>query len=104
MRTENQSSSRNLHCPVALCGHAGLAGSGYRYGIPWVGLWEAGWPARLKMTSSRRSPTTGAEALWNLVNAEAHIWFSKVIVFGELLFAEGLIFGASLEWRRSSAD
>lgn len=29
-----------------------------------------------------------------LVNSEAHTWFSKIIIFGELAIAAGLIFGA----------
>jgi thiosulfate dehydrogenase [quinone] large subunit len=29
-----------------------------------------------------------------LVNAEAHTWFSKIIIFGELVVALGLILGA----------
>jgi thiosulfate dehydrogenase [quinone] large subunit len=29
-----------------------------------------------------------------LVNSEAHIWFSKIIIFGELAIALGLILGA----------
>lgn len=38
-----------------------------------------------------------------LVNSDAHIWLSKIIIFGELAIALGLILGASTGLAGSSA-
>jgi thiosulfate dehydrogenase [quinone] large subunit len=64
----------------------------------WIGSGEAllsYWERGLKMT-----PKPAISYDWYrsfiefLVNAEAHTWFSKVIIFGELLVGAALILGA----------
>lgn len=64
----------------------------------WMGTGEAlleYWKRGLKMTPK---PTISYDwyrsFIEYLVNAEAHTWFSKIIIFGELAVATGLILGA----------
>ena len=53
------------------------------------------WQRGLKMTSKPVIAFDWYRAFIEfLVNSEAHIWFSKIIIFGELAIALGLILGA----------
>ena len=91
-----------LWLPLRLyLGWAWLEAGWHKFVDPkWMGTGEAlleYWKRGLKMT-----PKPAIAFDWYrsfiefLVNAEAHTWFSKIIIFGELAVALGLILGALL--------